>query len=412
MKIVVTIATIDPEHGGPARTVPALCKAFARSGADLELVTISEHRREIKASPDDGFITTVIPTDADRYHWRPWAKQFKEGLRKAVSVKEAIIYDVGLWLPSNHFAAQIATQMQTPFVSSPRGMLSDEALRISKWKKKIAWSVYQGRDLKRANVLHATSEAEAHDFRKRKLSQPIAIVSNGVEVPVGIQRAEDSGSQGANFTAGGRELFANRPREAGGSALVKTEEPRTLLFLSRLHPIKGLKDLVTAWARVRPQGWRAVIAGPNENNHQQEIESLAKSLDVRQDFEFVGAVDDEAKWKLLASADLFVLPSYSESFGMAIAEALAAGVPVITTRATPWSDIEKCRCGWWVDTGAGAIAEALSLATAATRQELREMGKGGRELISKNYSWDSAAKNMLSVFEWVLGKAERPASVV
>jgi len=143
-------------------------------------------------------------------------------------------------------------------------MLNREALKVSRWKKRVAWNLYQRRDLKRADILHATSESEAQDFRKRNLSQPIAIVPNGVDVPVGIQRPEDSGSQGANFTAGGRELFANRPREAGGSALVKTEKPRTLLFLSRLHPIKGLKDLVTAWASVRPKGWRVVIAGPNE----------------------------------------------------------------------------------------------------------------------------------------------------
>jgi glycosyltransferase involved in cell wall biosynthesis len=383
MKIVVTIATIDPEHGGPARTVPALCRALANLGADLELVTIAERGRAIKGSPDDGFVTTVIRTNSDRYHSRDWANGFKGALREAVSGNEAVLYDVGLWLPSNHFAAQIATQSQTPFVSSPRGMLSREALKVSKWKKKIAWNLYQRRDLRRASVLHATSEAEARDFRGRKLSQPIAIVPNGVEIPIGIQRSDNT-----------------------------SHKSRTVLFLSRLHPIKGLKDLVNAWARVRPSGWRAVIAGPDENHHRREIESLAESSGTRGDFEFVGAVDDGQKWKLLSEADLFVLPSYSESFGLAIAEAMAAGVPVITTRATPWRDIETHRCGWWVDTGADSIARSLSLATACTREELEAMGARGRELVSKNYSWKSAAKNLLSVFEWVLGQAEKPACVV
>jgi glycosyltransferase involved in cell wall biosynthesis len=256
-------------------------------------------------------------------------------------------------------------------------------LGFSKWKKRIAWNLYQRRDLRSARVLHATSEKEAEEFRALKLPQPIAIVPNGVEIPIVIQRSDNT-----------------------------NHKSRTVLFLSRLHPMKGLKDLIIAWARVRPKGWRAVIAGPNENNHQQEIESLAESLGVAPDFEFVGSVDDRQKWNLLSDAELFVLPSYSESFGMAIAEALIAGVPVITTRATPWRDIETHGCGWWVDTGADSIASALSAATACTPEELGAMGARGCGMVSKSYSWESAAKNLLSVFEWVLGRAEKPSCVV
>jgi glycosyltransferase involved in cell wall biosynthesis len=237
--------------------------------------------------------------------------------------------------------------------------------------------------LKRAGVLRATSEKEAEEFRALKLRQPIAIVPNGVEMPEGFRerRTQDRGQ-------------------------------KTLLFLSRLHPMKGLKDLVTAWARIRPNGWRVVIAGPSENNHQQEMESLADSLGVRRDFEFIGSVDDDQKWKLLSQTDLFVLPSYSESFGTAIAEALAAGVPVITTRATPWREIETYQCGWWVDVGADSIAEALSSAISCSREELRAKGLRGRELVVNNYSWDSAAKKLLPVFEWTLGRADKPACIV
>jgi glycosyltransferase involved in cell wall biosynthesis len=383
MKIVVTIATIDPQQGGPARTVPALCRALARAGGTVEIVTIAEHGREIAALIDSNSVTTVISSNADRYHPRSWARQFKDALRKAIRAKDAIIYDVGLWLPSNHFAAQVATSTGTPRIASPRGMLSDQALKVSNWKKKFAWAIYQCRDLKRAGVLHATSEKEAEEFRALKLRQPIAIVPNGVEMPEGFRerRTQDRGQ-------------------------------KTLLFLSRLHPMKGLKDLVTAWARIRPNGWRVVIAGPSENNHQQEMESLADSLGVRRDFEFIGSVDDDQKWKLLSQTDLFVLPSYSESFGMAIAEALAAGVPVITTRATPWREIETYQCGWWVDVGADSIAEALSSAISCSREELRAKGLRGRELVVNNYSWDSAAKKLLPVFEWTLGRADKPACIV
>jgi glycosyltransferase involved in cell wall biosynthesis len=194
--------------------------------------------------------------------------------------------------------------------------------------------------------------------------------------------------------------------------IIDNREQRTLLFLSRLHPIKGLKDLVIAWARVRPQGWRAVIAGPNENGHQQDIEEVAESLGVRADFNFVGAVDDGEKWRLLAEADLFALPSYSESFGLVIAEALAAGLPVITTRATPWEELESNHCGWWTNTGADAITAALSSATVCSREKLQHMGERGRELVRRNYSWESVAKNLATVFEWLISHREQPAWLV
>jgi glycosyltransferase involved in cell wall biosynthesis len=390
MKVVVTIAALDLQRGGPARSVPTLCRALMKQGVDLELVTIAESGRKSSDVEVNGFKAMIIETSATRYQPRSWSKQFKEALTKALMAKgegrrakEGIIYDVGLWLPSNHFAAQIAAQTQTPLVVSPRGMLSKTALGFSKWKKKIAWWLYQHRDLNSARVLHATSEKEAEEFRSLGLTQPIAIVANGVEVPAIPPRTED-----------------------------REQTTRTVLFISRLHPIKGLPDLVQSWAKVKPKDWRVLIAGPDENNHRADLEKLAQSLGVRNDFEFVGPIDDDHKWELLHRSDLFVLPSYSESFGMAIAEALAAGVPVITTKATPWREIETHNCGWWVNTGVESITAALQSAIACDSQTLRAMGQRGRELVGKNYSWDSAAKKLFSVFEWVLGKGEKPTCVV
>src|SRR5947209_7517116 len=111
MKIVVTIATIDPEHGGPARSVPALCRALANQGADIELVTIAESGKKASELGINGFKVNVVETRASRYQSSSWGKQFKEALQNAARSKEhggreTVLYDVGLWLPSNHFAAQ------------------------------------------------------------------------------------------------------------------------------------------------------------------------------------------------------------------------------------------------------------------------------------------------------------------
>lgn len=379
MKVVVTVAAVGPQHGGPARTVPAFCRALARNGADVELVTIAERRSGAPSIEATGFKATVIETDATCYQPRSWSAPYKKALKSTLHAKDVILYNVGLWLPANHFAAQIADRTRTPFVVSPRGMLSTEALTVARWKKRVAWLLYQKSDLKVASAFHATSEGEARDIRSRNLSQPIALIPNGVEGPSRLPERSYPGS-GA----------------------------RTLLFLSRIHPIKGLKDLVKAWARIRPAGWNVVVAGPDENEHGAEIKSLIASLGLESEFSFAGSVDDETKWKLLRAADLFVLPSYSESFGLAIAEALAAELPVITTRATPWRELESHQCGYWIENGVDALADCLALATKKSRNELEAMGKRGRALVLEKYSWDAAAQKMVSVFDWLIGRGDRP----
>ena len=184
MKVVVTIATIDPEHGGPARTVPALCRALCQQGVEIELVAIAERGRSAQSFDMLGFPTTIIETAANRYQPRSWATDFKRSVANAFQArKDVVLYDVGLWLPSNHFAAQVAAEMKVPLMISPRGMLSSTAMRIRKWKKRVAWVAYQKSDLKHARVLHGTSEKEADDFRAHGFSQPIAIIPNGVDMP-------------------------------------------------------------------------------------------------------------------------------------------------------------------------------------------------------------------------------------
>jgi len=176
--------------------------------------------------------------------------------------------------------------------------------------------------------------------------------------------------------------------------------------LSRIHPVKGLLDLVEAWHAVRPHGWRMVIAGGDENGHLDEVRTEIGKRKLEHEFTFVGEVRDEAKWDLYRSADLFVLPTKSENFGIVIAEALAAGTPVITTKGTPWEELQTHRCGWWVEPNAGAVAGALRQACNLSDKERQVMGDRGRKLIEDKYTWPAAAKQMLAVYQWMLGLAE------
>jgi glycosyltransferase involved in cell wall biosynthesis len=109
---------------------------------------------------------------------------------------------------------------------------------------------------------------------------------------------------------------------------------------------------------------------------------------------------------------LFVLPSHSENFGIVVAEALASGVPVITTRATPWEELVTHRCGWWTENGPEPLAAALRDALSRTDEERREMGRRGRQLVDQKYSWPGIAAQVHAVYRWMLGEGEKPECVV
>jgi glycosyltransferase involved in cell wall biosynthesis len=263
-------------------------------------------------------------------------------------------------------------------------MLEPWALQQSRPKKRLACFLYQTSCLKGAACLRATSSLEARGIRQAGFTNPIALIPNAVEAP--------------------GDLTARAERDG--------ERPRRALFLSRLHPKKGLLDLVEAWNRVRPQGWELVIAGPDEVGHLAEVELRVRVCGLADRISFPGEIWGHAKTKLYLQSDLFVLPSFSENFGLVVAEALGSGVPVITTRATPWAELEEWGCGWWIEPGVEALARALRTAVSLPQRTLREMGLRGRELIKTKYAWGTSARKMVEVYEWVLGRKEKPDCVL
>jgi glycosyltransferase involved in cell wall biosynthesis len=249
-------------------------------------------------------------------------------------------------------------------------MLEPWAVRHKRWKKAAAWRLYQHRDVERADALHATADAEAANLAAMRLKPPIHTIPNGVDLP-DLAQARGAGA----------------------------DPPMTAVFLGRIYPVKGLPMLVEAWARVRPAGWRLVIAGPDEAGHQREVEAAVAAGGLGDVVSFPGPMSGEAKAALLQGADLFVLPSHSESFGMALAEALAHGAPVLTTTAVPWPALETRQCGWRAPPTVDGLAEGLRVATARDRPTLRAMGMAGRELIAAEYGWPRIASAFAALYD-------------
>jgi len=386
-KVIVfhTIGSLKQSKGGPSRTVSSLCKTLGAHGTTVHLITQDwPTPDDVNIIPDPALVTTHIvrALSSPIMKW-PYSPCYYRSIVELFKHSDAqIIHDHGLWLPCNHASANAARRLKLPLIIQPRGMLEPWALSFRAWKKQLAWKIYQQRDLESASLLVATSFQEAESIRKVGLRQPIAIIPNGIDLPEWKQ-----------------EISSN-------------DRVHTALFLSRLHPIKGLMNLVAAWDRVRPKGWRMIIAGPDEGNHRAEVESTIRRTGLETDFQFVGPVDGEAKEKLYRSADLFILPTYSENFGMVVAEALAYGVPAITTKGTPWEGLIKNRCGWWIDIGVEPLAEALRESTTLSIEERRGMGQRGRNYVAQCFSWPEITRQMLSVYKWVLRLRGKPECVV
>jgi glycosyltransferase involved in cell wall biosynthesis len=294
-----------------------------------------------------------------------------------------IIHDNGIWLAHNHQLAELARRRRVPRLVSTRGMLEPWALRHKAWKKVLAWKTYQRKDLARCDLLHATSQSEADSLGRVGLGVQVEIIPNGVAAP---------------------ELLLERTSSP--------REHRTALFLGRIYPVKGLTMLVDAWARSRPPGWRLCIAGPDEAGHRRDVERRIREAGLADFVCFLGPVEGEAKAMAYMNADLFVLPSYSESFGMAVAEALSYGLPVLTTTAVPWPELETELCGWRASATVSDLSAALAAATSTSAGQLVEMGERGRRLVRSQYEWGPVARRFLDLYKELVDRGSSGASSI
>ena len=349
MKILHVTTGISPASGGPTRSVKGICRALDGVGASVTLLVLKgRHEFEEKGGVRVVYGERVNVADFDLVHIQ------------------------GLWAPALHRVMCDCRAHDVPYVVSPRGMLDPWALNVKKWKKRLAMALYQKRDLKGATAFHVTAALEEKSVRAQGLTQPCFVVPNGVTLPQTMP-----------------------PRMTDGAT-------KTALFLSRLHPGKGLLTLAEAWACVKPQGWAMKVVGPDSNGHKAEVVAKLETLGIRGQWQFIDMLNDEEKWRAYRAADLLVHPSVSENFGITIVEGLAAELPVITTKGTPWGELETERCGWWIDIGVEPLAAALRVAMALSDAERAAMGTRGRALVEAKYRWPAIGRQMLAAYERLL----------
>jgi glycosyltransferase involved in cell wall biosynthesis len=365
LKLIHTIPTINEEASGPSYSVVRLCEVEIALGAQVTLTAIDRNPSSSIASYMKVFPYGLGPKKLGRspemYSWLK--SQTKEK-------KVDLIHNHSLWMMPNVYPKEICQRAGVPLIISPRGTLSDWAMQSGSLIKKIFWPLVQGPVLSSATCFHATAYSEYEDIRRLGFRQPVAVIPNGIDI---------------------------------GALQKNNSNERTLLFLGRIHPKKGIEMLLQAWRMLQSQypEWRLQIVGPDNEGHLDKMIALAKKLDLKR-VKFCGPLYGKEKNQAYSDADLFVLPTYSENFGMSVAEALAAGTPVVVSKGAPWAEINQKNAGWWVDINTEGLLAGLKDGMSKSPNELLKMGYNGKLWMQAEYSWLDIGKRMLKTYEWVL----------
>ena len=376
MRISHATLALTPDLGGPYASIRGLSSAQASRGHEVSIV--SPGREQPKVAADDWGGVRYSFSGGISVPRLGFDRRYAEAL---LETQPDVLHTQGLWQYPSWVATGLRRGRDLLHVASIRGMLEPWALTRSRLLKATTWALFERRNLAGADLLHATSAQEARSIRARGIESPIAVIPNGVEVP----------------------------------ALDMDEEPREAeaLFLSRIHPGKGVETLLEAWAECAPRDWTLTVAGGGEPTYVAEMKRRATALGLGPDqVSFPGPLYGEAKSEAFGRARLFVLPTVSENFGIAIAEALAHGVPVITTQGAPWKIIEEEGLGWWTPVGAEGLRAALRAAFQSDPTELRSRGLKGRQVMESRFSWDGVAARFDEVFEWLRAGTGKPDFVL
>ena len=364
MKILEVSLGVAASSGGPVRSITGLTRA-------LSLVPDCEVAYFIH-NPDGVDRFDLANAKVFKGHWDETTGRDCSGDFERVvdSFKPDIVHFHGVWHLILHDDQRFCRKKGVPYLIAPRGSLDAWSMRQKRLKKWLAMRLFQMRDLRRALALHVTAEMEKEHCMRLGCKGPFIISANGVNLP--------------------QEL---PPRERIGT------EHRAL-FMSRMHPKKGVLELVRAWGKVRPSGWVCELVytlhGDEERKYERAVKEAVASGGLSECFIFTGALDDRQKWFAYRRADLFVLPTHTENFGIVIAEALYAGLPVLTTKNAPWEGLVANRCGWWIEPTSHQLERALAEATSSDDEKLALMGKRGRDYVQAAYSWPSIAAMFVS----------------
>lgn len=363
MKIIHYIPSIDRMAGGISTYMQVLAKPLGTM-AEVHIMT---HASE-----------NPLPMENCKVHDIPRYRPFSGVWKKAVvdlldSVRPDIVHVNCCWTPDCAMIQRLAQKRGYKVVLTPHGMLEPWIIKRHYWTRKVpALWMYQKAAVQRTDCVQATAESERDNLLKLGYNSNIKVVRLGIDAEsIEMKRS--------------------------------WKKSRQILFLSRVHVKKGINFLVEAADVLRNelQGYKILVAGEGDADYVEAMKRMICDRGLQDIVQLIGGVYGDEKWRLFQTSDFFVLPTHSENFGLAIAESLASGTPVITTVGTPWSDLNSSEAGAWIEIGTEPLVETLRRFLSLSEDELETMGRNGRKLIETKYSAHVMAEQMMEVYKSV-----------
>lgn len=373
MKILSFVSSIDLSSGGPSRSVPMLAKGLAELGVDVTLMTIRSKNMNVHALEGTTARLKVLEPSFTRKEIAQYLKDEKFHLIQIQS----------MWDWPYHKVMVEARKLGIPYIVTPRGMLEPWSLSQKKWKKKLAWWLYQRNDVQKSVCVFTTAKMEAEHVTNLGITTCKAVIPNGIETD-------------------------SYPCKTSVDVVKKQ-----VLFLSRVHVKKGVEVLFEVWKQIHPdyEDWQLLVIGNGEAEYIHSLENRVECLGLKESIKILPPVFGNDKIQIYQESALFCLPSYSENFGMAIAEAMSCGTPVITTTNCPWNILNDTKTGWCIDLNVDNLERALREALSMNPTELYDMGQKASKLIYENFDYRNVTRKTLTLYEWLLNGGEKPEFV-
>lgn len=363
MKVIHFVAAIDRSQGGVSIYMQLLAKELGKL-VDLHVVT--------RGSPNPVKIENATVHYIDSSLLGGMKRGFGALLDE---IRPDVVHVNGCWMPQCALAQRWAQRAGCKVVLTPHGMLEPWIIRRHYYTRKLpALWLYQKRAVAAADCLHATAESERDNILKLGYNTNVEVIANGIDVENIVMKQS-------------------------------WRRTRKILFLSRVHVKKGIEMLIEAAARLKNELnlYEVIVAGEGDADYIDGLKAGTARAGLGEMVRFVGGVYGEKKWAVLRETDVLVLPTFSENFGIVVAEALACGTPVITTKGAPWSDLGAWECGWWIERDVDALVEAMKSFLTLTDDECERMGRNGRRLVEAKYSSGRMAGDMLGLYRRLLG---------
>jgi poly(glycerol-phosphate) alpha-glucosyltransferase len=387
LKIGMLVGSMTPGRGGVDEAVRSLSGALQKQRRfSLDIFSLQHDHPGETVMLDQVPLTLVRPIGPRGFGYSP---DLASTLRSSAP---QLIHVHGLWMYQSLAARRWALATGSPYIVSPHGMLDPWALRNSRWKKILASQVFEAAHLRDAACLHALCESELQSIRAYGLKNPVCVIPNGV-YPAFSQLTPP-------------DWRANLPAEK-----------KVLLYLGRLHPKKGLRNLILAWSELNRQAlspmadWSLVIAGSGRDAYVRELHELVRAHGLENSVVFVGPQYGSDKHATFQAADAFILPSVSEGLPIAVLEAWAYSLPALITSSCNLPEGVERKAAVQIGADVGDIAKGLAVLFFMSPQALKKMGQAAAQLAADTFNWDLVASRFGEVYRWLLGEAPRPDSV-